>query len=334
LRFFGEISYGLYLIHILVFDGYDALARSYWPGLAAHGGLAAIWLRFICAGGAAVALAYLSRRYIEERFPPGCRAGSLAAAILTMSEMRAEPSNLMRLRCSYRNLKRAIRALRGKDLWQGPQIEREKLRLGNEGACWCVCPLGLSTTSVVYSFGVGEDISFDLALLHRFGLQVHAFDPTPRSIQWLQSQTMPQEFVFHPYGVAGFDGTCVFLPPENSAHVSHTIVPRKSPRPAIEVPMHRLGTIMNLLGHEQIDLLKMDIEGAEYGVIADLLACHIPVKQLLVEFHHRWPEVGIEKTRQAIRSLNQAGFRIFYVSPSGEEYSFLSVQPRKVQGAS
>jgi len=68
LRFFGEISYGLYLIHVLLFDSYDALAQSYWPGVAAHGGLAAMWLRFICAGGTAVSLAYLSRWHFEERF--------------------------------------------------------------------------------------------------------------------------------------------------------------------------------------------------------------------------------------------------------------------------
>lgn len=230
----------------------------------------------------------------------------------------------MGLRSSYRSLKRAVNALRGEDLWQGAQIEREKLRLGNEGACWCVCPQHLQhLSSVVYSFGVGEDISFDLALIKRFRLQVQAFDPTPQSIEWLQSHTVPPEFVFHAYGLAEFDGRCAFVPPENPAHVSHSIVTRQSSRPAIEVPVHRLGTIMKVLGHEHIDLLKMDIEGAEYGVLADMLACRIPVKQLLVEFHHRWPHIKVEKTKQAIHELNAAGYRIFSVSPSGEEYSFL-----------
>jgi len=53
-----------------------------------------------------------------------------------------------------------------------------------------------------------------------------------------------------------------------------------------------------------------------------MLARRIPVKQLLVEFHHRWPQIGIEKTKRAIQALNAAGYRIFSVSPSGEEYSF------------
>jgi FkbM family methyltransferase len=227
------------------------------------------------------------------------------------------------LQDTARLAKRAVRAIRGEELWQGAQIRCPRLKLGSEGACWCVCPRDLSSSSVVYSFGVGEDISFDLALIERFGLQVEAFDPTPRSIEWLQSQVVPPEFVFHAYGAAGFDGNCAFLPPENPAHVSHSMVARETSRPAIEVAVHRLGTIMKMLGHEQIDLLKMDIEGAEYGVLADMLTCGIPVKQLLVEFHHRWPQIGVERTKQAIRALNEAGYRIFSVSPSGEEYGFL-----------
>jgi FkbM family methyltransferase len=229
----------------------------------------------------------------------------------------------MGLQDTARLAKRAVRAIRRQELWQGAQIKCQRVKLGKEGACWCVCPQDLRASSVVYSFGVGEDISFDLGLIERFSLHVHAFDPTPRSIEWLRSQTVLPEFMFHAYGVAGFDGQCAFARPENPAHVSHSIVARASSRPAIEVAVHRLGTIMKMLGHEQIDLLKMDIEGAEYGVLADMLACGILVKQLLVEFHHRWPQLGIEKTREAIRGLNAAGYRIFSVSPSGEEYGFL-----------
>lgn len=229
---------------------------------------------------------------------------------------------MMGLQDAARFAKHAVRVIRGQDLWQGIQARRKTIWMGNAGARWCVCPQDLQTSSVAYSFGVGEDISFDVALIERFGLQVHAFDPTPRSMEWLQSQAAPPEFLFHAYGVAGFDGCCEFLPPDNPAHISHSIVQRESSRPAIEVPVYRLGTIMKKLGHTQIDLLKMDIEGAEYPVLADMLAHRLQVKQVLVEFHHRWPHIGINKTKQAIQALNAAGYRIFSVSPSGEEYSF------------
>jgi len=69
LRFFGYISYGLYLDHILAFRVYEGLCRRYSPGLlpsADHFGL--VLLKFVVAGGLAVGVAYLSREYFEERF--------------------------------------------------------------------------------------------------------------------------------------------------------------------------------------------------------------------------------------------------------------------------
>jgi hypothetical protein len=42
--------------------------------------------------------------------------------------------------------------------------------------------------------------------------------------------------------------------------------------------------------------MKMDIEGAEYEVLDGLLSSPIKPTQLLVEFHHRFPGIGLEKT--------------------------------------
>ena len=230
-----------------------------------------------------------------------------------------------RLTNSLRQLKRKWRAVRRKDIVLVPQERCPTLTLGNPGAAWTFCPEWLSPNSVVYSFGVGEDISFDRELINRFAVRIHAFDPTPRSVEWIRAQVLPDQFVFHPYGVAAQDGLRPFTPPKNKRHVSHTLLRRGSPREAIEVPVQRLSTIMRNLGHTRIALLKMDIEGAEYEVLSDLLACNIVADQLLVEFHHRWREVGIAKTKHALHQLNAAGYRIFSVSASGEEYSFRNV---------
>lgn len=229
-----------------------------------------------------------------------------------------------KLRDSFQRSKRIWRAIRGRDLLLQPEVGCSKLSLGNEGAQWCVCPSGLSSDSVVYSFGVGQDVSFDLELIRRFGVMVHAFDPTPRAGEWLRSQELPSRFVFHDYGVAGFDGMANFTPPQNPGHVSYAMIERlgDSSSASVAAPVRRLGTIMKELGHEEIHVLKMDIEGAEYAVLRDLVDCGLRVDQLLMEFHHRWPEIGVDKTRTAIRELNQAGYRIFNVTPSGEEYSF------------
>jgi peptidoglycan/LPS O-acetylase OafA/YrhL len=68
LRFFGEISYGLYLIHVLVFEGFDWIAKQYRvPGIG-FGKMSDLTVRFAYAGCVAVLLAYLSRRQFEDRF--------------------------------------------------------------------------------------------------------------------------------------------------------------------------------------------------------------------------------------------------------------------------
>jgi len=69
LRFLGYISYGLYLDHLLAFRMYDRICRSFFPTFTPSSGhFELVLLRFAVAGGAAVGVAYLSRRFYEERF--------------------------------------------------------------------------------------------------------------------------------------------------------------------------------------------------------------------------------------------------------------------------
>ncbi len=69
LQFLGEISYGVYLIHMLVFDVVDRAYSRVAPGLIARpGNFSLIVLRFCVGGAATVAVAYLSRWYFEEPF--------------------------------------------------------------------------------------------------------------------------------------------------------------------------------------------------------------------------------------------------------------------------
>jgi FkbM family methyltransferase len=158
----------------------------------------------------------------------------------------------------------------------------------------------------------------------RFGVTIHAFDPTPKAVNWVSAQDFPATFKFHPVGIADYDGTATFNAPARIQDASYTIVKgRGNAAVAVEADVRRLSTIMSQLGHYHIDLLKIDIEGAEYGVVKDLIATRLDIRQLLLEFHHSFETIGVEETNEAVALLRAHGFALFYVSPRGEEYSFV-----------
>lgn len=219
--------------------------------------------------------------------------------------------------------KRLLKQIVGRDLWAWPEVQVPCVRLGSSGyGGWTIYPGShLGPGSIVYSVGVGEEISFDLALIERFGCELIAFDPTPKSIAWLKQQQLPNKLQFYPWGLAGADGYASFQAPNDPRHVSYRIV--NDDQSAVKCKVYRLSTIMNKLGHERLDLLKMDIEGAEYEVIADMGGDGRKPRQLLLEFHHGMYGIGTQKTRSALAQLKQLGYRIFSISATGREYSLL-----------
>lgn len=223
-----------------------------------------------------------------------------------------------------KNLIRIVRALRGKDLSIFPELKVRKQTLGNRGAEWTIAPDYLDENSIVYSFGIGTDISFDLELIKQFNLTILAYDPTEKSIKWLKQQNLPDNLCYFQIGLADFDGKATLFPPDNTNHISHTLLDSQYKNTnSYEIDVQTLKTLMRSNNHDHIDLLKMDVEGIEYGVIENILSTGVEVRQLLVEFHHRFKNVGLERTKKAVEKLKKAGYRIFSVSVTGEEYSFL-----------
>src|SRR5688572_23117678 len=231
---------------------------------------------------------------------------------------------LVPIRSVARRCRRFVRVIRGHDLWRSRQVTIPVQRHGSLYGGWTLCPTGIGENSVIYSFGVGEDISFDCAVSHAFGCSVHAFDPTPKSLEWVSRQQLSSGFQFHPYGLAAYDGVANFRPPSDPRHVSYSMIDVPAvPGGAVSFPVRRLKTLLHELGHGAVDILKMDIEGAEYDALDDILRSRIDVRQILVEFHHRFDRTKVKRTRSSIEQLQNAGYFIFDVSPTGEEYSFI-----------
>lgn len=224
----------------------------------------------------------------------------------------------------YQKKKRFFKRLIGKELRLKNDIEVPVVKDGG----WWYAPEHLDAGSIVYSLGVGDDIDFDVAIIEKYGVEVHAFDPTPSSIDMLRERNLPDRFSFHPWAITASDGSLTFYPrlrkDGSKSNVMYTMVAEEETvDDAIDVPAYSLNTTCDKLGHGKIDLMKMDIEGAEYEVLEGLLISRIKPTQLLVEFHHRFPGIGLPKTVDLIERLRDDGYRIFAISEAGREVSFL-----------
>ncbi|MNK10379.1 hypothetical protein D3C87_284030 [compost metagenome] len=230
------------------------------------------------------------------------------------------------LRKIYRTLKRIY--LKVFISYKEFSIERkiDKKWFGNDYGGFYLHPNLLNSNSVVYSVGIGEDISFDRAVFEELDCNVHMFDPTPKSIEWVENQNLPKKMVFHPFGLDAESGTVEFYLPVNPDHVSGSLMRLNhnvDDKRAIPVEMKSLKDTALGLGTRKIDVLKIDIEGAEYVVLQSVLESKLDIDQVLIEFHSRFFNDGRQKTVDAIHLLKQHGYQIFAVSDSYEEVSFI-----------
>lgn len=207
-------------------------------------------------------------------------------------------------------------------------IPTEKNWYGNSYGGFYVAESLLSSKSLVYSFGIGEDISFDRGLIEKHGCKVIGFDPTPKSINWIKTQELPANFELFDYGIGKESKREKFYLPKNPAHVSGSAIAQTnvSDHNFISVQLKSLKDIMNDLGHDKVDVLKMDVEGTEYEVLPSIFDSGLHIDQILVEFHERFFPNGKEKTKEILAMMHLHGFEVFGISSSYEEVSFVRIE--------
>jgi FkbM family methyltransferase len=165
-----------------------------------------------------------------------------------------------------------------------------------------------------YSVGAGGDISFDLELCRRFDARVRAFEAVAELAELAVSDGASEpRFEAHHAAVATEDGPL-------RMQVSHDIVSR-SVSPAglyesdryVEVPGRTLESLMAELGDPHIDLLKLDIEGGEYGLLPQLDMRSLGVKIFAVQMHHTGT---VTEARALIAGLREQGYRLVGCRPA------------------
>ena len=189
--------------------------------------------------------------------------------------------------------------------------------LGTPYGGWYFSEKSLSKKPTLLSAGVGEDVYFDIEILNNFSAKVYFVDPTPRSISHIDKiidnleKQKSVEFdiksgnqPIEAYDLSSIqrddfllikkalynktDLTIKFFKPSNEEFVSHSISNYQNQfskkTDYIEVTTTTVENIINQYEIDHLDILKLDIEGAENQVIPNLLKKKIFPTQILVEF--------------------------------------------------
>lgn len=254
------------------------------------------------------------------------KPGSPASTTLDSAETAARRRTgwLRRLRKAawYRRSKLLAKRIAGHEPWLAIDARLPLRRYGD----WAFVPARLKPGDIVYAFGVGTGLGLELALVNEFGAQVHVFDPSPESTRWVATQHLPPGLTFHAIAIGEHDGKLVLKAREyesRGAPVMYSAVDATRTGPVVEVESLRLHTVKRHLGHDYVSLLKLDVEGAEFGALRSMLADGVRPGQLLVEFHHRFPGVGPACTVAAVTALRESGYRLAFIGEAGREFTFV-----------
>ncbi len=181
-------------------------------------------------------------------------------------------------------------------------------KYGDDYGGWFIPTNILDENAICYSAGVGENISFDKELIKEYKCKVVAFDPTPRSIEYIK-QFVSDKLQFYPYGIWNKDEEKKFYQPADPTHVSHSILNLQETDSFFVAECKSLNSIMDELGHNHLDLLKLDIEGAEHKVIKDIIENKISIAVICVEFDQPYSKRGVMNT---ISYLIECGYQLIW----------------------
>jgi FkbM family methyltransferase len=204
---------------------------------------------------------------------------------------------------------------------------------------WTFCESALSPDPVVVSFGIGENMDWEIAMVKDYGATVYAHDPTPKAVEFVKKKQgqlnflKSPMFVFTEVGLGAFDQDNVTMNlPSNPNFVSGRVGSKeKDSTRSVQIRLLSMESTLKLHGLQGklIDIVKWDVEGVEFDVLDSLLndtESTIPAKLLLLEWHARFESDGQSKQKDATEKLERVGFVKMHTSRNNEEEVFLNTR--------
>jgi FkbM family methyltransferase len=206
--------------------------------------------------------------------------------------------------------------------WFEHQLEQTPLRqtagivhLGDEAyGGWTIPGALVQPSWVCYSVGAGADITFDLELIERYGITVRSFDPVESYVEGARAAAAGDpRFSIHRAAIAKSDGPLRMQITHDPTSESVSSAELYETERFIELPGRSLESVMQELGDDRIDLLKLDIEGGEYELLPSLDLQSLGVKVFAVQLHHIGSVAG---ARRIIARLAAQGYEPVACKPA------------------
>merc|ERR1719197_244129 len=162
------------------------------------------------------------------------------------------------------------------------------------------------TGCVMYSFGSSGDSCFESDFSRLLpNCEVHIFDPT--------SEEVNGNWTYHKYGLGG----------ENHRETTFWNQRTQCKTSCENCQMKTLKEIMRLLGHTHVDVMKVDIDGAEWRSFDSMFqdfGSTLPISQILLEATGldipRIPPTDLRPDVSLLHALRERGFRVFSMEPN------------------
>lgn len=228
----------------------------------------------------------------------GRAAGPPSATAVPMNRNKLRPSkvrNAVRRRWFEHRLERT-------SLAGAPGV----IELGSPYGGWMVPGALIEPSWLCYCVGAGGDISFDLQLIERYHATVRAFDPVHEYVRAAVAQAEDEpRFSIHEVAIAARDGPLRVQVTHDPSSRSVSAAGLYESARFVELPGRTLRSLMHELGDDHIDLLKLDVEGAEYEIVPSLDLRGLGVKVFCTQLHHNG---SVGAARALIARLRDGGY--------------------------
>jgi FkbM family methyltransferase len=189
----------------------------------------------------------------------------------------------------------------------------EIVLLGTEYGGWLIPAEAVSAGQICYCIGTGNDVSFDLELIRRYGAVVRAVDPVEAyEPQVLSAVGDEPRFTFRRAAVTTRDGPVRMQTHHEPGSGSLSAAGLYETDEWVEVAGRTIPSLMEEFGDDHIDLLKIDVEGTEYELVPTLDLVRLGVKVFAIQLHTTGT-IGDALT--LIGDLRRQGFRLVAVRP-------------------